>query len=185
MEKQIIKYTWNDKEVEFDLTDKNVMVNATEMAKIYDAKVENFTRTESTKSYINSFIKKRNKTPNGVLFTEKDLIISNKKSGTWMHRSLAIKFAMWLNSDFEVWVTDTIEELIFGKYKRMEESLKESAQRKKRIEELKSKLTDNPDYKELEMLAFEERQASNKWAKDKKNQLDLFMTIEEINPTNK
>jgi hypothetical protein len=26
-----------------------------------------------------------------------DLIVSRQKSGTWMHRVLAIKFAAWLN----------------------------------------------------------------------------------------
>jgi hypothetical protein len=31
-----------------------------------------------------------------------------------MHRKLALKFAAWLNADFELWVFDVIEKIMFG-----------------------------------------------------------------------
>jgi hypothetical protein len=45
---------------------------------------------------------------------EEDLVKSSQKSGTWMHRVLALKFAAWLNPAFELWVYRTIDEILFG-----------------------------------------------------------------------
>ena len=38
------EFQFNEQTVNFEVENKNVMVNATEMAKIFDKKVENFTR---------------------------------------------------------------------------------------------------------------------------------------------
>jgi phosphatidylserine/phosphatidylglycerophosphate/cardiolipin synthase-like enzyme len=63
---------FNGNEVSFSLDkENNMMVNATEMAKSGNSR-----------------------------FLEEDLIVSKQKSGTWMHRILALKFAAWLNPEF-------------------------------------------------------------------------------------
>lgn len=175
MQTSIEIYRYGDSEVEFSL-EKNVMVNATEMAKIFGKKVENFTRSEQTESFIRACLKNANSrfisVPNRL-----DLIDSRKKSGTWMHRILALKFAAWLDPDFELWVYHTIDEFMYGAYRRMEESLRQSAIRQSRIDEIKSSLANNDEYCELQRLELEERQAKYRRSKENRNQLDLFRDL--------
>ena len=98
------------------------MVNATEMAKAFDRDLYQFTKSEDTKRFIEACQKPANAGLLGIV-NESDLIISRQKSGTYMHRVLAIKFAAWLNPDFEIWVYSTIERILFGKHAQREESL--------------------------------------------------------------
>lgn len=51
----LIKYQYRNQEVEFSLPDKNVMVNATEMANIYKKKVTHFLENENTKAFISAW----------------------------------------------------------------------------------------------------------------------------------
>jgi len=96
-----------------------------------------------------------------------------------MHRILALKFAAWLNPQFELWVYATIDEILFSHYKRLEESLKMSAKRQAEMDNLKDRLNENPDFIELQRLEFEERQERNRRARENKNQLSMFReTIE-------
>jgi hypothetical protein len=116
-------YVFEENSITFTLDkDNKVMVNATEMAKVFGKDVFQFTRIDSTKEFVESCQKPQFC---GLLGIEKeeDLIISRQKSGTWMHRVLALKFAAWLNSDFEVWVYLTIDKLLFGKHAEREKSL--------------------------------------------------------------
>ena len=97
MEKREFKF--EESVVEFELNNKNVMVNATQMAKVFGKEVKHFNENGSTKNFIDACLKSRNSDLLGIK-NEEDLIISRQKSGTWMHRVLAIKFAAWLNPDF-------------------------------------------------------------------------------------
>ena len=185
METTIQIFTYNDQKIEFDLAPNSVMVNATEMAKLFGKQVNEFLSNEGTKNFIQECLNNGNSryinSPNmGFLGIEKeeDLIISKQNTGTWMHRILALKFAAWLNPAFELWVYATIDEILFGKYRAIEESLKESARRKNRMDELKNKLAETDEYRELERLELEEKQASYRRTKENRNQLDLFRSIE-------
>ena len=145
METKIVNF--EESKITFILTkDNGMMINATEMAKLFGKKVDNFTRTEQTQDFIKSCLKfantEENKTPKSVLFgikKEEDLIISSQKSGTFMHRVLALKFAAWLNSDFEVWVYSTIEQLLFGKHVERDKSYERTLILQKEIDELRDK----------------------------------------------
>ena len=116
MTTQILKY--NDQEVEFEFNKQNVMVNATEMAKIFGKEVAHFMENESTKKFITASLKTRNseflsEEKNGKfrflnVEKEEDLYSSKQKSGTFMHRILALKFAAWLDPAFELWVYATM-----------------------------------------------------------------------------
>lgn len=174
----IQKFVFNEKEVDFQFDKKsNVMVNATQMAKIYGKDLFQFTKSEGTKSFIKSCLKPANA---GLLCieNEEDLITSKQKSGTFMHRILALKFAAWLNPDFEFWVYRTIDFILFDYYKRLEESLKESARRKNRMDELKEKLLENPEFNELEQLELQEKQAAYARTKQNRYQLDIFRSTQ-------
>lgn len=115
-----------------------MMVNATEMAKVYGKQVNEFMSNDTTKNFIEACLKNGNSRFLNIK-SEDDLYQSRQKSGTWMHRVLAIKFAAWLNPDFEVWVYSTIEKLLFGKYAEREESFKRSLSLQKEMDVLRDK----------------------------------------------
>lgn len=173
MKNEILKYEFEKEIIEFEIINGNVMVNANQMAKVFNKRVENFTRIESTILFIDECLKNANKRFISVE-KEDDLIISKQKSGTFMHRILALKFAAWLNPTFELWVYSTIDKILFDYYKRLEESLKQSAQRKNRIETIEDQLNSIPEFQELQTLKLEERQEAYKRGKENRNQLEMF-----------
>lgn len=173
MNEEILKFNFDQSLIDFQVINGNVMVNATQMAETFERKVEAFTRNENTKSFISECLKSENSRFISVE-KEEDLIISRQKSGTWMHRILALKFAAWLNPRFELWVYATIDKILFDYYKRLEESLKRSAQRKDRIDELRASLLDNETFAELDSLEREERKEIAQRRMENRNQMELF-----------
>ena len=174
MEHAIQIFRYNEQEIEFDLSKDKVMVNATEMAKIFGKRVNVFMKAD----HVNGFINTLERTPYGVHSDplSKDEIYKNRgQSGLWMHRLLALKFAAWLDPKFEVWVYYTIEQVLFGAFRRMEEDLRDSAQRRKEIRQLKEELCQDDRYQQLERLELEERHAVARRRKFNQNQLELFM----------
>lgn len=120
--------------------ENNVMVNATEMAKIFNANVGHFLENEGTKKFIAACLNNRNSDYLKVK-KEEDIVIAKQKSGTLMHRILALKFASWLSPEFEVWVYSTIEHLLFGKHVEREKSFERSVS----LQNEQKKLTEKAD----------------------------------------
>ena len=90
------------------------MVNATQMARPFGKRINNFLRLPRTQDYI-------------VLLKSRYAYMRNEKNkevlrviqggtpelqGTWMDEKLALKFAAWLSPEFELWVYDRIHELL-------------------------------------------------------------------------
>lgn len=119
--------------------DNSVMVNATEMAKIFDRKVEAFMRNEDTQNFIEECLKSENSRFINIS-KEEDLYRSAQKLGTYMHRVLALKFAAWLSPKFELWVYSTIEQLLFGKYVEREKSFERTLSLQAELSELEYKI---------------------------------------------
>lgn len=174
MKAEIQVFKFAQQNIEFDLSNEKLMVNATEMAKPFGKLTKDFLLNDKTKAFINECLNKDN-SPYLNVVTEEDLVTSKQKSGTWMHRILALKFAAWLDPSFELWVFRTIDEILFAEYRKLEQTLKERAQRRNKMEELQKKLRENPEFLELERLAFEEKQSAYQQGKVIKNQLNLFM----------
>lgn len=166
-------FEFEGQQIEFDLNNKTVMVNATEMAAVFGKLPKDFLKTEDTKNFISECLKKENY-PFISVEKEEDLYVSRQKSGTWMHRILALKFAAWLNPAFELWVYATIDDLLFGSYKHLDESLRQSAERKLRIAEIEKRLMTTNDYLELEQLKLAEKQAAYLRSQTNKTQIQLF-----------
>lgn len=125
--------------VTFLLSKENsVMVNATEMAKIFDRKVEAFMRNEDTQNFIAECLKSENSRFINIS-KEEDLYRSTQKSGTFMHRVLALKFAAWLSPRFELWVYSTIEQILFGKHVEREQSFERTLKLQSELSELEDK----------------------------------------------
>ncbi len=121
--------------------DNGMMVNATEMAKAFGANVGHFLANDGTKKFISACLNNRNSDYLNIV-KEEDLIIARQKSGTWMHRVLALKFAAWLSPDFEVWVYSTIEKLLFGKHVEREKSFGRTLLLQKELNAIRDK---NPE----------------------------------------
>jgi len=170
MQKQQI-FEFNGQEVEFDLSSANIMVNATEMAKIYDKDLWKFTKSDHAKAFIAECLKPSNGGFLGIQ-KEEDLIISKQRSGTWMHRVLALKFAAWLDPEFELWVYITIDKLMFGTTRT---DLKEKAAAELRRKELHNKLMEeNSDYAEMMELQGKASHIGKIINQNMRNQLTIF-----------
>lgn len=110
----IKQFEYEGQPISFDFGDGNKMINATEMAKSFGKRVNNFLQNKQTKDFIqalesrywNSSIGKNREVLRIVKGGEPKL------QGTWMDEKLALKFASWLSTDFELWVYDRIYELI-------------------------------------------------------------------------
>lgn len=164
-------FEFNGQQVEFDLSSANIMVNATEMAKIYQTDLGQFFRNESSKKFIAECLNPANSQYLGVQ-NEADLFLSKPRSGTWMHRVLALKFAAWLDPAFELWVYCTIEKLMFGTTRT---DLKEKAAAEVRRKELHHKLMEeNPDYAEMIELQWKASDMGKKINKNMRSQLTMF-----------
>ena len=53
-------FEFNGKTIDFEINDKNVMVNATQMAKIFGKDVPDFMSNESTKRFVKACLNNRN-----------------------------------------------------------------------------------------------------------------------------
>ena len=170
------EFKFNEHVVEFELDNKRVMVNATQMAKIFDKDLFQFTKSDHAKGFIESCQKPAFA---GLLGIEKeeDLIISRQKSGTFMHRILALKFAAWLNPDFEVWIYSTIDDILFASYKEDEESLKKIAKIQNEISEKEEILAKHPDIEKIEELKREKKKEERQFELRKKNRISGFRTF--------
>ena len=115
---KITKFDYEGKAISFEFSDGNRMVNATEMAKPFGKQVGGFLRTKETKEYIGLLEDRYANLHIGqnrvVLRVIKggDTVKDGVAQGTWMDEKLALKFASWLSSKFELWVYDRIDELL-------------------------------------------------------------------------
>lgn len=84
------------------------MVNATEMAKPFGKRCNDFLSTKQTKKLINSLSDKTGISATGLVVVNQ----GGNNQGTWMHEDLALIFAQWLSPDFYLWCNDRIKELL-------------------------------------------------------------------------
>lgn len=87
---------------------KNVMVNATEMAKSFDKRPVDWLQNQSTIAFLNELSKVRKSTLTDLVQVTK----GGNNPGTWMHEDVALEFARWLSPAFAIWCNDRIKELL-------------------------------------------------------------------------
>ena len=95
-------------------------LNATQIAKQFDKRINNYLRSEQTQQYIEALYQNL-KTRNSAM-DKNQLVIIQKGgnvhfSGTWLHPKLAVDFARWLDPKFAVWCDEQIEHIISGSLK--------------------------------------------------------------------
>jgi hypothetical protein len=122
-----LEFEFNKQVIEFDISGAEVMINATEMGKIFNKEPYDFLKQEGTKRYIQELksaiptfrtdAESELNAGKGILKDENVVRTDRGKAvdggSTWMHRQLALKFAAWLDPKFEVWVYQTIDKLLF------------------------------------------------------------------------
>ena len=141
-----LEFIYQDNQIHFLLnpTDDNVMVNATEMGKLFGKEPKDFLRLEGTKKFINYQLEKHNIVADVPRYIEENIYYSNNKAGTFMTRKLALKFAAWLDVKFEDWIFDIIDKVIFGNLKEFRDLLQKEVEQKNLQPTLKQNLRDNP-----------------------------------------
>lgn len=104
-ENQIFQY--NGSPITF-LKGDSVMVNATEMAKPFGKRCNDFLSTKQTNELISSLSAKTGIPATGLVTVNQ----GGNNQGTWLHEDLALIFAQWLSPDFYLWCNDRIKELL-------------------------------------------------------------------------
>lgn len=91
--------------------EKNVMINATEMAKAFGKRPAKWLELPSTQAFIRSLCEVRKSDITQLVVTQKGNT-SLFEQGTWMHEDVALEFARWLSPKFAIWCNDRIKELL-------------------------------------------------------------------------
>lgn len=172
-----LEFIYQENEIHFLINplDQNVMVNATEMAKLFNKRTDVYLKTQSTKEFIKE-LELSERPPNGGRSTVK--IIDNRGHvGIYFDRRLALDFAAWLDVKFRVWVFSTIDEIIFGNYKKHWDAHAEQESARLIMESLKNEILETPTPEKVRAY-FDHESKYNQSKKDKtraiRNQLKLF-----------
>lgn len=174
-----LEYQFGEHIIEFLFQD-DLMVNATEMAAAYGKRSVDFLKNPSTQKLISALEKtsiRANRSENFSLrfagneglggetkHRSADLVplLIVQKGGeeggaTWMHRYLAIDFAMWLDIDFKIWILRKIDELLLSYTSEKRLLALRKRQNKENINKIISS-SENEEVKELAKLIKERDQ---------------------------
>lgn len=102
-------FNYNGNEIAFKEGD-NMMINATQMAKPFNKRPNDYLSLSSTNELINAITRKNGNCDNQVVTTLPGS--PENGGGTWMNRILALDFAQWLSVDLKLWCTERIDELM-------------------------------------------------------------------------
>lgn len=169
-----LEYLFQEAQIHFLVngSDKQVMINATEMAKVFRKDTRVFLKKDHAKRFIEA-LKTR---PNGPLLDE-EIMSFHGRNGMYFCEELALKFAAWLDPEFELWVYSTIKEITFGNYKKHWDAHAAQEQAKEKMVEYREELLTNPSL-EAASAYFEAERDFKEAKKDKtaaiRNQLKLF-----------
>lgn len=107
----IIRYSYEGTPIAFS-NGKDMMVNATQMAKPFGKRPVDFLNTQQTKDFMQELVKVRKITLTDLVHVKK----GGHNAGTWMHQDVALEFARWLSPKFAIWTNDRIRELLLQGY---------------------------------------------------------------------
>lgn len=169
-----LEFIYQDTQIHFVLgNDKNVMVNATEMAKAFGKRIDVFLKADHVKEFI-SVLEFTPYGGNSENLKREEIIQTKGQSGTYFHRILALKFAAWLDPKFEVWVYSVIEDILFGSAKAVGKKLTEKEKAKKELSNIVQNIyaTDNKEaiqlLNQLQLVKDLEKEANKEFSNLKK-----------------
>lgn len=194
---QTLTYDYKDKQIEF-LLSGDMMVNATEMAAVYGKRVSKFLENKETQNFIDKLKKtpigenkgaefgpflaqfgdlaseKVVKSPNGVPIL---ITIPGREGATWMHRWLAIDFAMWLDLDFKIWIIEKIDYLLINFSNKQRELLNKKQELIKQRNEIVTRNLNNPDVMALNEINDELKGISQKLGATTRSQYSIWNNL--------
>ena len=108
----LLKYAYQGSEVTFS-NGENVMVNATQMAKAFGKRPNDWLNLQSTKDFLDelTITRKNGNVEYQAVITKKGGL-NPDEGGTWLTEDAALEFARWLSPSFAIWCNDRIKELI-------------------------------------------------------------------------
>ncbi|MFA5296621.1 MAG: KilA-N domain-containing protein [Lutibacter sp.] len=145
----VVEFLYQETQIHFlvNPNERDVMINATEMAKMFDKRIDVYLKTQPTKAFIEAL----QFTPvggNSTPLSYEQIIQTKGHLGTFMHRKLALDFAAWLDVNFRVWIINTIDEILFSKTEPIANAVslkqKQESEQKALIE--KATLEKNEDF---------------------------------------
>ena len=90
----------------FEIDQEKQMVNITKIAQVFGKRIDAWKNLTNTKEFLADF---QEANPNTVTLVS--LKGGSGEQGTWVHRKIAIKFAAWISTKFEIWCLDKLDEL--------------------------------------------------------------------------
>lgn len=151
-ESKAVEFIYQDVEIHNLFSDgKNAMINATEMAKVFGKRIDHFLKAD----HVKAFIKVLELTPYGgssEVLKPEEIILTKNGVGTYFHQVLALKFASWLDPNFELWVYSKIKEVLFGKAKEVGNKISDAELKKQKIAELIQKVRNSGDVTAISLL---------------------------------
>lgn len=103
----IVNYNYNGTEISF-MPGDDVMVNATQMAKPFGKRTNDWLILKQTNELIVSLSAKTGIPATGLVTVNQ----GGNNQGTWLYEDLALIFAQWLSPKFYLWCNDRIKELL-------------------------------------------------------------------------
>lgn len=101
-------YNYNGTDITFLSGNGDVMVNATQLAKPYGRRPNDYLSLPSTHQLVNAITRKYGIDENQLVRT----IQGGNNPGTWMHRLIVLDFCQWLDIDLKLWCTEKLDELM-------------------------------------------------------------------------
>lgn len=125
---------------------EDVMINATEMAKVFGKRPVDYLKTQSASELVNAISKVKNVTLDDIV----TVIHGGSNNGTWMEETVALDFAQWLSVDFKLWCLGRIKEILTKQQlelpKTFSEALMLAAKQAEKLELQEAKLKEQrPD----------------------------------------
>lgn len=187
-ENKTVEFLFQERAVHFLInpTDKNVMVNATEMAKMFGKRTDHYLQNEVTKSLIEELertligVRSENertgksvnseiKVPDMSGTLEQKVVDNRGRNGVYFCELLALDFATWLDVKFKVWVYQTIRDLLTQETKQVKTALNSLATKETALEKIVNQVKASNNTEAMSLLS-----ALSEYETAKKNKTKAF-----------
>lgn len=103
-------FSYDGNEVTFKTINGTTYINATEMAKHFNRRPNDYLSLTSANELVSAITRKTGKSENQLVIKKTGMPAFG--GGVWLHEDIAIDFAQWLSIDFKLWCADKIKELL-------------------------------------------------------------------------
>ncbi|MFE3872197.1 KilA-N domain-containing protein [Flavobacterium sp. ZS1P70] len=141
-----------------------VKVNGSDMAKIFNKKIQDFCDLKTTREFVKAYLESENVNPANSTLKRDDVIFNKPNFPVMLNNVLAIKAASWINSDLEIWIMKTIDDLKFEHYKAHLKAVSAHEEEKIQFEDLKNKAI--KEQNELALLIIESHNRLDQFRND-------------------